>query len=105
MFGRELPCRWRCRLVSQEAHNKWLAVLPVQVAVYCDENKKQHAFTAVCPHLGCIVHVGRCSACVLASRASLASLPPLPVHLPCCLIAPLTCSFPLRCPCLAVELS
>ncbi|KAL4423050.1 hypothetical protein ABPG77_002084 [Micractinium sp. CCAP 211/92] len=27
-----------------------------KVAVYCDEHKQQHAYSAVCPHLGCIVH-------------------------------------------------
>lgn len=27
-----------------------------KVAVYCDENRQQHAYSAVCPHLGCIVH-------------------------------------------------
>ncbi|PSC69844.1 oxidoreductase [Micractinium conductrix] len=27
-----------------------------KVAVYCDDQGQEHAFSAVCPHLGCIVH-------------------------------------------------
>ncbi|KAL4858845.1 putative Rieske 2Fe-2S iron-sulfur protein YhfW [Chlorella vulgaris] len=27
-----------------------------KVALYTDESKKQHAFSAICPHLGCLVH-------------------------------------------------
>lgn len=28
-----------------------------QVAVYCDEHGKQHAYSAICPHMGCLLHV------------------------------------------------
>jgi nitrite reductase/ring-hydroxylating ferredoxin subunit len=34
-----------------------LAGSPGQVAVYCDANGQKKAYSAVCPHLGCIVHV------------------------------------------------
>ncbi|PRW44524.1 oxidoreductase [Chlorella sorokiniana] len=27
-----------------------------KVAVYCDEHGKQHAYTAICPHMGCLLH-------------------------------------------------
>ena len=61
--------------------------------MYCDENKKQHAFTAVCPHLGCIVHVGRC----LASWQLTLALPPPPALLPPC------SALPVRLPCLPLD--
>lgn len=36
------------RIVQTATDNK--------VALYCDDNGNKHAFSAVCPHLGCIVH-------------------------------------------------
>lgn len=83
-----------------------------QVAVYCDEAGKQHAFSAVCPHMGCLLHVrsggrgggvagrqrgepGQAFACPLLCRPPLllAPSPHLPQGLPTLpLPLPLLCS-------------
>ena len=34
----------------------------MQVAVYCDEHGKQHAYSAICPHMGCLLHVSAAAA-------------------------------------------
>ncbi|EFN55349.1 hypothetical protein CHLNCDRAFT_134365 [Chlorella variabilis] len=52
------PSQWLAAGVtlSYEMEPDSGAVVQKGVAVYCDGNKQQHAYSAVCPHLGCIIH-------------------------------------------------